>query len=121
MSEWRDQHTYKAEEVLKHVDCLWQEWYVLKSREPSEVKSRADPGVQPDLPVVVADIRRAWERAGLEATERQIFICRHYHGFDLASIGEVFEMGPDEVALTLDSTYQQLLDTINGRKVRADG
>lgn len=110
-----DQHTYRADEVLKHVDCLWQEWYVLKSREPSEVKSRADPGVQPDLPVVVADIRRAWSRSGLDATERQIFTLRHHWGFDLTTISEIYEISPDEVALTLDGAYEALLDSINGK------
>jgi hypothetical protein len=109
-----DQFFYSAKQVLQHIDCLWQEWYVLKSREPSEVKSRADPGVQPDLPVVVADIRRAWERSGLDSTERQIFTLRHFWQMDLASIGEVFEITPDEVALTLDGSYEQLLLTING-------
>lgn len=112
----RDQYSYTADALLRHIDAIWEEWYVLRTTDSSEVKSRSDPGVQSELPAVVADVRRAWARSGLDSTERQVFTCRHLHGFSLATIGEVFEMSPDEVALMLDQTYELLLNTINGKR-----
>lgn len=112
----RDQYSYTADALLRHIECLWIDEYVLRTVDPSEVPSRSDPGVQSELPAVVADVRRAWAHSELDSTERQVFTLRHFWGFDLATIGEVYDMAPDEVALMLDQTYENLLNTINGRR-----
>lgn len=117
----RDQYSYTAEALLRHIECLWVDEYVLRTVDPSEVPSRSDPGIQSELPAVVADVRRAWARSGLDATERQVFTLRHFWQMDLTTIGEVYDMAPDEVALMLDQTYELLLNAINGKKVRANG
>jgi hypothetical protein len=110
----RDQHTYTAEQMFRHITCVWEQWYQLRPGDPSETRSRADPGIQPDLPVIVADIRRAWERARLDSTERQIFVCRNFWGMDLGTIAEVYDLTPQQVADALDVSTEELLATING-------
>ena len=70
----RDQYTYSAEVLYRHIGCLWDSEYVLKSKDPSEIRAPADPGRTPDLPLIVADIRRAWRQAPLDSLERQVFL-----------------------------------------------
>jgi hypothetical protein len=117
----RDQHTYTAEELHKHIGCLWDVLYPMKSRDPDEIRAPADPGRTPDLPLIVADIRRAWRRAPLDATERQVFVCRAFYELPLEAIGALYDITEEQVADVLDVVVAELLHNLNGRKVRADG
>ncbi len=110
----RDQYTYTAEVLNRHAECIFEEWYCLRQHGLAEVKSRADPGLQSDLPLIVADIRRAWSRAGLDATERQIFTLSHFWTFSLSDISLIYGLDVAEVAAVLDDTTRRLLDEMNG-------
>jgi hypothetical protein len=111
----RDQYEYSAETLFKFVDCIWDADFLDSRASPDqEVKSKRDPGIQSDLPVFVADIRRAWARSGLDSTERQIFICRNLYSLSLESIGAFYDITEQQVADVLDATTALLLATLNG-------
>ncbi|HET8767588.1 MAG TPA: hypothetical protein VFM86_09715 [Pedococcus sp.] len=110
----RDQFSYSAADLFRHVGCLWDSEYVTKSKDPSEIRAPADPARTPDLPLIVADIKRAWGKAPLDATERQIFVCRAFWELPLENIGALYDLTETQVADVLDVVVAEIVQALNG-------
>lgn len=105
---------YDATIFDRHIECLWDGDYLMRTIPPSEIRTSRDPGWSPDLPAVVADLRRAWAKTDLDATERQVFVCRQFWHLSITTIAQVYELDEAEVAAVLDGATERLLDFLNG-------
>lgn len=71
-----------VEELLPTVfqaDTLWNQ----PQGEPQEVRSTADPAESGNWPVMVLDIRQAWEKADLTPDERSCLVLRYSGGLTI--------------------------------------
>lgn len=116
MTHAKDQAFYDAAQIEEHLLCLWEEEYALRAKPEQEIRAKGDPAISPALPIVVADIRQAWDKADLELLEKQVVTCRGFWGMPLVAIAEHFQLGEDEAAALYDNAIAKMIDFLGGTR-----
>lgn len=111
----RDQHYYGREDVERLIECIWDADFILRPKPEQEIRPKGDPALGGNLLVMVADVRQAWAKAGLQTWQRETLACRYYYDLPLEETAEV--MGYESVAdaaQAADEAMTQMIDYLGG-------
>lgn len=111
----RDQYYYdrvQVEALLPGV--IDTEFGILASRAEQERSAKADPSHGNTLVAMLADVRRAWDRA-LERFDQDMLIARHVNLVSFDAIAELAGLeGASEAAEIEECAMSALLEYLNG-------
>ena len=104
---------YTAEQIIQHIEAVWDEHYVFRSPPEQEIRAASDPSHGMTLVCIAADLRSAWSR--LDKTQREALEARYYWDFSLTTMTEVFGYeSPTEADEVVTNAIQSMIDHLGG-------
>ncbi len=112
-----------AVEALMHA--IWDDSAVFGIRregapEPGSPKAKADPACGNTLYAMIADIKRAWQRAKVTPAERQALFLRFRLGYEAPEAAPILGVTPRAVNYRIYSGVGKLTAFLNGDKYHRD-
>ena len=104
---------YTAEQIIQHMDAVWDEGYVFRSPPEQEIRAASDPSHGNTIVCIAADIRSAWRR--LDKDQREALEARYYWDFSLTTMTDVFGYeSPTEADEAVQGAIQTMIQHLGG-------
>ena len=104
---------YTAEQIIQHMDAVFDPHYVFRSPPEQEIRAASDPSHGNTIICIAADLRSAWSR--LDKTQREALEARYYWDFSLTTMTEVFGYeSPTEADEVVTNAINTMIELLGG-------